>query len=337
MQQDDPWTLNAPGPDTTVDGASASEPASLAGALLALHIPAAPVFAVLDGAQFDNLPQELLLGGFVSRPLYLDRGDNNPEQVVTAPHLVWLDERLEKPGARAPDATIPALLSLIAGRPAAVFWQCAAGADTLYRHLRGINMVHLPRAALTEADRRKASAEVEPALLRHADANVLAQLLSALVPQDLARLFGPAEAVLCAPAPVWSPAPGPLVVPRSDDLPRPIDGIWRISPSSIAAMERYRENCLRRKALNDFGPAMGLVLTADRRSQVLAAFDRGLSYGLEEMKDIWGFITLDLEYGRDFERAEEFSEALYELTNVDQAPASRIHYARLACENVRIE
>ncbi len=78
-----------------------------------------------------------------------------------------------------------------------------------------------------------------------------------------------------------------------------------------------------------------MALTPDRKAQVLAAFDRALSYGLEEMKDIWGFIALDLEYGRDFEQSAEFSDALYELTNADQAPASRVHYARLACENVR--
>lgn len=88
MQQDDPWAVDAtsqPAPDEPT--AEATESASLEDALLALDYKTAPVFAVLDGAQFDNLPQELLLGDFVSRPLYLDRGDNNPEQIVTA--RIW--------------------------------------------------------------------------------------------------------------------------------------------------------------------------------------------------------------------------------------------------------
>lgn len=53
----------------------------------------ASTFAVLDGAQFDNLPDALREGEFVARSLYLDRGDNNPDQVIIAPHLVLLDER----------------------------------------------------------------------------------------------------------------------------------------------------------------------------------------------------------------------------------------------------
>lgn len=61
-------------------------------ALKDIHGLEAPVFAVLDGPQFHDLPGALFHGDFVSRPLYLDRGDNNPEQVVTAPHMVWLDE-----------------------------------------------------------------------------------------------------------------------------------------------------------------------------------------------------------------------------------------------------
>ena len=133
MPQDDPWSLDAANqPARTEPKVEPQAPTSLEDALLALDHKSAPVFAVLDGAQFDNLPQELLLGDFVSRPLYLDRGDNNPELIITAPHMVWLDERPEKITGRAPQDTIPALLALIANRPAAVFWQCPDGADALY-------------------------------------------------------------------------------------------------------------------------------------------------------------------------------------------------------------
>lgn len=137
MQQDDPWSLDAASqPARDEPAAEAQTPTTLEETLLALDHKAAPVFAVLDGAQFDNLPQELMLGGFVSRPLYLDRGDNNPEQIITAPHMVWLDERSEKVTGRSPKETIPALMTLIANRPAAVFWQCTAGAKTPETSLR---------------------------------------------------------------------------------------------------------------------------------------------------------------------------------------------------------
>jgi|GEM_PF-4575346 hypothetical protein len=46
--------------------------------------------------QFDNLPKALFDADFISRSLYLDRGENNPEQIIIAPHMVTLDERSEK-------------------------------------------------------------------------------------------------------------------------------------------------------------------------------------------------------------------------------------------------
>lgn len=339
MQQDDPWSLDAANqPARDEPAAEAQTPTTLEEALLALDHKAAPVFAVLDGAQFDNLPQELMLGDFVSRPLYLDRGDNNPEQIITAPHMVWLDERPEKITGRSPKETIPALMTLIANRPAAVFWQCPAGAEALYKHLRGINMVYLPRDGLAEADRLATANDFEPALLRHADANVIAQLVPSACPQDLARMFGPASTIVASADQAWSNSHGYLAAPRPERLPRAIDGIWRISPVTIEAMEQYREACLRKKAVADFhGNSVSVEYSKERQRQVLATFDRALSYGLEEMKDIWDLISLDLKYGQVFENRPEFAEALYELMNRNQAPASRIHYARLACENVRVE
>ncbi|AUH33594.1 DUF4123 domain-containing protein [Paracoccus tegillarcae] len=338
MQQDDPWSLDATSqPVRTEPKVEPQVPTSLEEALLALDQKSAPVFAVLDGAQFDNLPQELLLGDFVSRPLYLDRGENNPEQIITAPHMVWLDERPEKVAGRAPKDTIPALMALIAGRPAAVFWQCPDGAVALYRHLRRINLVYLPRAALAEADRLATANDFEPALLRHADANVVAQFMPSACLQDVARMFGPASAIVAAADHVWSCSHAYLMAPRPERLPRAIDGIWRISPETMEAIEHYREGCLRRKAVEDFsGKSVDVGTSKERRRQVLAAFDRALFYGLEEMKDIWDLISLDLKYGQVFEKRPEFAEALYELMNRNQAPASRIHYARLACENVKV-
>lgn len=165
-------------------------------ALLALDYKTAPVFAVLDGAQFDNLPKALFDGDFISRPLYLDRGDNNPEQVITAPHMVTLDERTEKVTGRSYDETVKALLELIDNKPAAVFWQCPEGGDVLYKHLRGINKIMIPKDALPggpeEVDEGSPSDETHAMVLfRHADANVLAQTLYAMAKEEAARFYGP--------------------------------------------------------------------------------------------------------------------------------------------------
>ncbi|MFD1057530.1 DUF4123 domain-containing protein, partial [Paracoccus fistulariae] len=231
-------------------------PASLEEALLALDHQAAPVFAVLDGAQFDNLPHELLLGDFVSRPLYLDRGDNHPEQIITAPHMVWLDERPEKITGRAPQDTIPALMTLIANRPAAVFWQCPDGADALYKHLRGINMVMIPNEfappaelALPDMNGSTESGTHEAVLFRHADANVIAQALPVMNASETARFYGPASSLFFAPDPDWANGREWLQSDRPIDLPNSPPGLLTLSATTLEGMQGARERrSLRRTA-----------------------------------------------------------------------------------------
>ncbi|MGJ8604799.1 MAG: DUF4123 domain-containing protein [Marivita sp.] len=201
-----------------------------------------PLFALLDGAQFDNLPTLLLQKGFRSRSLYLDRGDNDPQRVITAPHLVVLTEQNEMAPNRDHAGTVTALFDLLSGRPAAVFWQCDAGEDALYKHLRGLNMVLYPIDAMdpkpdlddsnaqdeiaqddpdvpnpfapqdtqgetSNAEDKSASAAThDMVLFRHADANVMAQTLIALDATERARLFGPASRILFMPSPEFCPA-----------------------------------------------------------------------------------------------------------------------------------
>lgn len=252
MQQDDPWAVDPTGQSLrTEPKVEPQASTSLEDALLALDHISAPVFAVLDGAQFDNLPQALLLGDFVSRPLYLDRGDNNPEQIITAPHMVWLDERPEKSTGRAPQETIPVLMALIAGRPAAVFWQCPDGAEALYRHLRGINMVMYPKEALTDFVEPQ-SAETDEiqkpetpdthtlVLFRHADANVLAQTVPAMGTVEMARLSGPATQLIFAPALEWAMGRDWWRADRPENLPNPHRRHLRISMETVGRTEGVR-------------------------------------------------------------------------------------------------
>ena len=218
--------------------------------LLRHHRETGPVFAVLDGAQFANLPAELREGTFVSRSLYIDRGENNPEQVVTAPHMVWLDETPEKPAGRAPDQTVPALLELIGDRPAAVFWECSTGADALFRHLRGINMVMYPKAFLpekadeteeatedgAEGDNTTAPKEDEThrmVLFRHADANAISQVLPAMTAEETARLLGPATTLMFKPHPDWADGDDRLTLSRADKSVRAPGGPLRLSEETV--------------------------------------------------------------------------------------------------------
>lgn len=221
-----------------------NEFAILAQALAQLGSEQSEHFAVLDGAKFADLAHDLMMGGFVSRSLYLDRGNNNPENQITAPRLVWLDEREVKIGGRGADEVSPALLNLIessaSDSAAAVFWHCAAGGEALFRHLRQLNMVLIPRT--TPPSDAGEDPTHELVLFRHADANVLAQTLPALDPPCAARFFGPARAVGFAPSPEWRTDMAPVVLRRAPDWPRPVAGPLRLDEATIARMEALREN-----------------------------------------------------------------------------------------------
>ncbi|TRW95279.1 hypothetical protein FNJ84_16255 [Paracoccus sp. M683] len=321
MQQDDAWSLGG----TVRSEPEARARVSLEQGLLALDHKAAPVFAVLDGAQFDNLPQELMMGGFVSRSLYLDRGDNNPEQIITAPHMVWLDERPEKIGGRAPEITIPALLDLIVARPAAVFWQCPDGANALYRHLRGINMVLYPKAALPdfeEPDTLPGDGDVFPAapdthtlvLFRHADSNVIAQSLPALEPAHLARLFGPATAILAMPEREWSWSDAPLFAARPDGLPAAPPGPLRLSQAELDGISQAAERASQQRIVAYLGAAAPQYTDRLQPQQLHqltdAAIRDGRQIGLRTEKGFGLLAMLSLLTGGELLRDQRFMSGI---------------------------
>jgi hypothetical protein len=219
-----------------------------------------PVFAVLDGAQFDDLPSNLFDGDFVHQPLYRDNNIGNRDRIRTAPQLVWLDQdksRIKPPEGIADHGTDPAildrLLTLIAERPAAVFWACPQGGDILYKHLRTINMVLFPKDANFDPGK---SYEINPmvqaeddvqaeenrthdlVLFRHADANVMAQVLPALDEIQFARLFGPASQILFVPDDDWGGRTTLAVKPGG--LPKPPTGPLKLHRETIEEIEEAR-------------------------------------------------------------------------------------------------
>ena len=301
-------------------------------AIFDLHHSTSPMFAVLDGAQFEDLPQHLLLGGFIHKPLYLDRGDNDPQQVVTAPHLVWLDGRSVDPQAAGPEKTLPALLDLIGGRPRAVFWQCPDGGEALYKHLRGINMVMYPRAHLPEEDMPESpdeeiTSDAEPeaanpftaeintpveaetdteseqashelVLFRHADANVMAQVVPAMTPEEQVRLMGPATTLLFAPDPEWAGGQDWLMIKQTDGMPPAPPGPLTISEATLDGIEA-RQIAVSQGRIADYLHEAAPDYTAqlsetELQSLILEAQNTGEAIGVETEygHGLWALMAL---------------------------------------------
>ncbi|MBO0664123.1 DUF4123 domain-containing protein [Jiella sp. MQZ9-1] len=202
-----------------------------------------------------------------------------------------LPEASPEPAAPAGGHAASAYFTAAAGRldrmvaalrptPFAVFW--LGGVDftdaALYRHLRGLNKVLIPRDAAVsgpgfsessvdvdgppnEAADGKAASDIPPpsaasaadvletgqetgteaVLFRHGDGNVLAQVLPALTPEHLSRLFGPAEGVFFA-APDYPGPSGRLLnrAARRPDLPPAKPGMLALTKAEIEAIETKR-------------------------------------------------------------------------------------------------
>lgn len=144
-----------------------------------------PVFAVIDGAQFDDLPTQLQHANLPCEPLFLD-GVNTANR-ASGPHLVAL------PDMPAKDR----VAEVLGDRPAAVFWVWPNAQEALFRHLRGLNMVRIPRQLRQAGDLPSAGAiNTEAVFFRHADPNVMVALWPLLNEGQIARLLGPALALV---------------------------------------------------------------------------------------------------------------------------------------------
>lgn len=120
----------------------------------------------------DDLPYSLMRLGLVHRPLYVDRGAQTRDFDQTAPRLVWLDQTADSPDWSVDRPCSPQVVAQVLDMPeknlsAGVFWICAAGGNSLYRHLRRINMVRVPASSLPEDSRpRHQSSDWQAMLFR---------------------------------------------------------------------------------------------------------------------------------------------------------------------------
>jgi len=138
------------------------------------------LFAVMEGAHFENLQSDLADLGIEFRPLYIT--ESSLENQIAGPHLVLIPNKIK----------IKEILALAGDKPCLVWWRWPdegeQATDNIFKHLRSINMVEIPRDRYdaepkSEADEdhghehQEEQSEYEEVLFRHADPNVLVSLL----------------------------------------------------------------------------------------------------------------------------------------------------------------
>ncbi|WP_051622445.1 DUF4123 domain-containing protein [Acidocella facilis] len=233
-----------------------------------------PVFAVLDGAKYDDLPALLRQIDIEARALFLEyRG--NAGIVRAGPHLALLNER-----------RLRNLLRIEGIEDAAVFWRVEAPDEpALYRHLRTLNLVEIPAPPPAQGAAPDPFAPAQRTVMfRHWDPGVLAMILPVLTPAQRARLFGPAAALAVA-------APeGALQAKRRADWPEPARGrlvlddgqMQALSGAMTARSHRAIASCLRDAAPEhtrgmDEAGLLGFIARSEAQGRALGLnTERGL-------------------------------------------------------------
>ncbi len=322
------------------------------------------IYAVLDGAPFDDLPAELAAAGIAHRSLY--RNVQDFELIRVGPWLVdpyhGLDRKLNIWGGMPSSVvghsafevdTTEALsgakghevghtpsfhasggladvtkqfdrvVAIIGDIPAAVFWvgDLELTEAALWRHLRTLNMVLIPKQYVEDIpeelqlENRRDHVQVKGSdptgqvavLFRHADGNVLAQVLPCLDAAQFSRFFGPARETIFA-APDYPSVSSGSVVRRAllpDGAPPKNAGLLSLNANQCELIGRERMLALRRQALSAFCFPPGSTSTGEEK-QISDAFDRAERYGFESKEQFWAFIEADKKYGWGFERSQQF-------------------------------
>ncbi|MBK3398289.1 DUF4123 domain-containing protein [Methylobacterium sp. IF7SW-B2] len=93
-------------------------------------------FAVVDGGQFDDLPDACRREQLLVRSLFHDHPDAEVERAGR-----WLVSL-----AQSSDA-LERVFAMTRGKTTVVYWSCASGEAILHRHLRTLNIVRIPQWA----------------------------------------------------------------------------------------------------------------------------------------------------------------------------------------------
>lgn len=234
-----------------------------------------PGYAAVDGAQWTNLPGTLADVGLSGRSLFLGAGS---QVELAGPWLVCLEPPAEK---------AEAVLSLVGEKPAAVFWRCGAGEAALWRHMRTLNQIEMPRTEQTAGDgdaEQNAPSGMEIVFFRHWDPRSLGAILPLLDEAQFARVLGPADEVLfCDPRSLGGLGTRRAVrTPQLTALPH---GRLRLTAAQVEALgatmqERSRRRIchyLRQAAPEQVGTLAEAELDATVASSVKEAHDMGVS------------------------------------------------------------
>jgi hypothetical protein len=268
-----------------------------------------PLFAVVDGAQIDNLQSMLFDARLTYRPLFL--GDGDDDRIAAGPHLVTL------PAQPARQEALEKLLEILGDKTyATVFWAGMMDFDALYRHLRTINMVYIPdtrpeneqdaeagwardsaadEEAVEDSESGMPSQKYERVLFRHADANVMAQVLPALDESQFARLMGPASQLVFEPSPEWGDGAKRALRPEGVIAPR---GPLRFDPEAMTAIGNARIVHSRHRImdyLRDVAPEMTQELSdqeLERKTQTYMVEARGLGVRSEAAMGRWAYLQM---------------------------------------------
>jgi hypothetical protein len=201
----------------------------------ALAAPACRVFAVLDGASFEDLTADLVFVGLNYKPLYLD--ENQPGAPAAGPYLVSVYDT----------CSMNAVFEIMEDKAAAVWWIWPSTPENpledIYRHLRGLNMVEIPTDRYDAEppdpelpEPQEPPPPYEPVLFRHGDPNAMALMLPQLDSDQISRALGSGFTILCD-----APDFGSLkVFRRPPDLPPKPAGLLRLRGSQYAAIGRGR-------------------------------------------------------------------------------------------------
>lgn len=294
--------------------------------------PARRLYAVFDGAQFEDLPEVLSQAALAHRSLYV--GVDDPALVDVGPWLIDFraasrepdngvrggPDRDENDGSNGSDLSDEALqaeadrlanemraaleagdetgggmlprlsappspellatriddaVALLADCPnAAVFWigDTTLTPERMWRHARSLNRVLIPAEFVPDDDggyrSRWAFPEDDPegnaiplsdsnetweaVLFRHADGNVLAEILPHLTAEQFARVFGPAVGMTFLSPDHPSERSGSSLrraMRPADVAPVPASGLLRLTAEQMKAIENGRLRRIHRDAV----------------------------------------------------------------------------------------
>lgn len=140
-----------------------------------------------------------------------------------------------------PNATIAALLGVIGDAPhGAVFW--IGGPEltepALWRHVRTLNRILVPSRFVPKEEPTDEPVSV---VFRHADGNVLAEILPVLTERQFARILGPADAIMFS-SPTYPTRSGATVreAHYPDGVPRQGAAMLALSVDQMEAIEEKR-------------------------------------------------------------------------------------------------